>query len=281
MRSSKSSSEFHQKSVLVTGAAAGMGRALCLELCRQGAHVYAGDIQLDKLESLTDAAQGPGSITPLPLNVTDATHFVTAFERILQERNSLDMVINNAGIVVGGDFRETSMAEIEQITSINYWGVMYGTKQAYDIMTEQGSGHIVNVASPAGAMPVPLSTAYSATKHAVVGLSHSLRAEAKLYGVKVSVVLPGMVKSELWDNAINSGDYDYKKEMESTPIAQITSEQAAIEILQGISRNQEDIVFPFVTRLIVKLYRMFPGILTGVVTTPLLKSLKQSLDSRV
>jgi short-subunit dehydrogenase len=281
MRSSKSSSEFHQKSVLVTGAAAGMGRALCLELCRQGAHVYAGDIQLDKLESLTDAAQGPGSITPLPLNVTDATHFVTAFERILQERNSLDMVINNAGIVVGGDFRETSMAEIEQITSINYWGVMYGTKQAYDIMTEQGSGHIVNVASPAGAMPVPLSTAYSATKHAVVGLSHSLRAEAELYGVKVSVVLPGMVKSELWDNAINSGDYDYKKEMESTPIAQITSEQAAIEILQGISRNQEDIVFPFVTRLIVKLYRMFPGILTGVVTTPLLKSLKQSLDNRV
>jgi short-subunit dehydrogenase len=233
------------------------------------------------LESLTDAAQGPGSITPLPLNVTDATHFVTAFERILQERNSLDMVINNAGIVVGGDFRETSMAEIEQITSINYWGVMYGTKQAYDIMTGQGSGHIVNVASPAGAMPVPLSTAYSATKHAVVGLSHSLRAEAELYGVKVSVVLPGMVKSELWDNAINSGDYDYKKEMESTPIAQITSEQAAIEILQGISRNQEDIVFPFVTRLIVKLYRMFPGILTGVVTTPLLKSLKQSLDSRV
>ena len=86
--------------------------------------------------------------------------------------------------------------------------------------------------------------------------------------------------AELWDNAINSGDYDYKKEMESTPIAQITSQQAAIEILQGISRNQEDIVFPFVTRLIVRLYRMFPGAMTGVVTTPLLKSLKQSLKSR-
>jgi short-subunit dehydrogenase len=280
MRSSKSSSEFHQQSVLVTGAAAGMGRALCLELCRQGAHVYAGDIQQDKLQSLEDAAQGPGSITTRLLNVTDAGQFAAAFEQVLQERDSLDMVINNAGIVVGGDFRETSMAEIEKITSINYWGVMYGTKQAYDIMTEQGSGHIVNVASPAGAMPVPLSTAYSATKHAVVGLSHSLRAEAALYGVKVNVVLPGMVKSELWDNAINSGDYDYKKEMESTPIAQITSEQAAIEILQGISRNQEDIVFPFVTRLIVKLYRMFPGAMTGVVTTPLLKSLKQSLKPR-
>jgi len=278
--SSSESTAFHGQSVLITGAAAGMGRALCLELCRAGAHVYAGDIQQEKLQTLAESAAGAGSIDSLMLDVTDPAQFAAAFERILQERDSLDMVINNAGIVVGGDFRETSMAEIEKITSINYWGVMYGTKQAYDIMAAQGRGHIVNVASPAGAMPVPLSTAYSATKHAVVGLSHSLRAEAALYGVKVSVVLPGMVKSELWENAINTGDYDYKKEMENTPVAQITSEQAALEILQGINRNQEDIVFPFVNRMIVKLYRMFPGAMTGVVTTPLLKSLKQSLQSR-
>lgn len=279
MRSYESTA-FNGQSVLITGAAAGMGRALCLELCRAGAHVYAGDIQQEKLQTLAESAAGAGSIDSLMLDVTDPAQFAAAFERIVQERDSLDMVINNAGIVVGGDFRETSMAEIEKITSINYWGVMYGTKQAYDIMAAQGSGHIVNVASPAGAMPVPLSTAYSATKHAVVGLSHSLRAEAALYGVKVSVVLPGMVKSELWENAINTGDYDYKKEMENTPVAQITSEQAALEILQGINRNQEDIVFPFVNRMIVKLYRMFPGAMTGVVTTPLLKSLKQSLQSR-
>lgn len=279
MRSYESTA-FNGQSVLITGAAAGMGRALCLALCRAGAHVYAGDIQQEKLQTLAESAAGAGSIDTLLLDVTDPAQFAAAFERIVQERDSLDMVINNAGIVVGGDFRETSMAEIEKITSINYWGVMYGTKQAYDIMAAQGSGHIVNVASPAGAMPVPLSTAYSATKHAVVGLSHSLRAEAALYGVKVSVVLPGMVKSELWENAINTGDYDYKKEMENTPVAQITSEQAALEILQGINRNQEDIVFPFVNRMIVKLYRMFPGAMTGVVTTPLLKSLKQSLQSR-
>jgi short-subunit dehydrogenase len=270
---------FSGQSVLVTGAAAGIGRALCLELCRGGAHVYAGDIQQDKLQTLADSAQGNGSITPLLLNVTDAGQYAAAFEQILAERNTLDMVINNAGIVVGGDFRETSMAEIEKITSINYWGVMHGTKQAYDIMTAQRSGHIVNVASPAGVLPVPLSTAYCATKHAVVGLSHSLRAEGALYGVKVSVVLPGMVKSELWENAINTGDYDYKKEMESNPISQITAEQAAVDILKGIKRNRQDIVFPFVNRLIVKLYQMFPGIMTGVVTAPLLKPLKESLAS--
>jgi short-subunit dehydrogenase len=156
---------------------------------------------------------------------------------------------------------------------------MHGTKQAYDIMTRQGHGHIVNVASPAGVMPVPLSTAYSATKHAVVGLSHSLRAEAALYGVKVSVVLPGLVKSDLWDNAINTGDYDYKKEMESSAIPQITGEQAAVEILKGIQRNRRNIIFPFIPRLIARLYQIFPGLMTPVVTKPLLEPLKRSIES--
>lgn len=277
MSRSRKTSEFSGQSVLVTGAAAGMGRGLCLELCRLGASVYAGDIQEAKLATLLDEAQGDGSITTLLLDVSDAQQFAGAFELILEQCGSLDMVINNAGIVVGGDFRDTSLEEIEKITAINYWGVIYGTKQAYDIMTGQGSGHIVNVASPAGMMPVPLSTAYSATKHAVVGLSHSLRSEAALYGVKVSVVLPGMVTSELWDNAINTGDYDYKKEMESTGLAQITARDAAVAILKGVSDNQEDIIFPFTNKMIVKLYRTFPELMTGVVTGPLLKPLKRSL----
>lgn len=270
---------FTDKSVLITGAAAGIGRALALEFCRQGARVFAADIQMDKLQALADAAQGSGSITTLLLNVTEPTQFASAFEQMQQNGASVDYVINNAGIVVGGDFRETSMADIEKITQVNYWGAMHGTKQAYDIMTLQGCGHIVNVASPAGVLPVPLSTAYCATKHAVVGLSHSLRAEGALYGVKVSVVLPGMVKSELWENAINTGDYNYKDEMESGGIPQITGEEAAVAILQGIERNQQDIVFPFLNRLIVRLYQLFPGLMTGVVTKPLLAPLKRSIES--
>jgi short-subunit dehydrogenase len=234
---------------------------------------------MEKLQALADSAEGSGSITTLALNVTDPGQFTSAFTRMQQEGDTVDYVINNAGIVVGGDFRDTSMAEIEKITQVNYWGAMHGTKQAYDIMTRQGSGHIVNVASPAGVLPVPLSTAYCATKHAVVGLSHSLRAEGALYGVKVSVVLPGMVKSELWESAINTGDYDYKNEMESSGIPQISSADAATAILRGIERNQQDIVFPFLNRLIVRLYQMFPGLMTRVVTQSLLAPLKRSIES--
>jgi short-subunit dehydrogenase len=271
--------QFKHQTALVTGAAAGIGRGLCLALCRHGAWVYAADIQADKLEELEAAATGPGSITPVDLDVSNAGQFEETFAGILEEHETLDLVINNAGIVVGGDFRDTGLDEIERITEINYWGVMYGTKLAYDIMTEQRHGHIVNVASPAGVMPVPLSTAYSATKHAVVGLSHSLREEAALYGVKVSTVMPGMVKSELWEHAINAGDYDYKDEMEKTSLSQITAEQAAKEILKGIARNQRDIIFPRVNKAIVEAYRRMPELMTPVVTRPLLKSLKESLES--
>jgi short-subunit dehydrogenase len=264
--------DFKQQTALVTGAAAGIGRGLCLELCKRGAWV--------KLEALADAAQGPGSITPLVLDVSDADQYAQAFDTILADHGTLDLVINNAGIVIGGDFSKTSMTEIEKITNINYWGVMYGTKLAYDIMAQQRHGHIVNVASPAGVMPVPLSTAYAATKHAVMGLCHSLREEAALYNVKVSAVLPGMVKSELWDNAINSGDYDYKEEMEKTSLSQITADQAAVEILRGIGKNQRDIIFPRMNRAIVESYRRMPELMTGLVTKPLLKSLKESLKSK-
>ena len=112
---------FTDKSVLITGAAAGIGRALALEFCKQGARVYAADIQMDKLEALPDVAQGSGSITTLSLNVTDPQQFAAAFARMQQDAGTVDYVINNAGIVVGGDFRDTSMAEIEIIPQFVLW----------------------------------------------------------------------------------------------------------------------------------------------------------------
>lgn len=268
---------YANKTALVTGAAAGIGRGLCLALCEQGAHVYAADIQADKLEQLAANANGPGSISALILDVSRKENFDSAFQSILASHEKLDFVFNNAGIVIGGDFNETSLADIEKITAINYWGVIYGTKLAYEIMVKQRSGHIINVASPAGVMPVPMSTAYATTKHAVIGLVKSLRTEAALYGINVCAVLPGMVKSELWDKAINTGDYDYKAEMESTNIGQITAAEAATYILKGVNNNDQYIVFPFANKLIVKLFQLFPTLLTPVVTAPLLKPLKKTL----
>ncbi len=272
-------SNFNNKTAIVTGSASGIGRAIARALCRQGAHVYAADIQEQKLaEFVEEERDCAGSLSSLVLDVTKKEAFESAIQKVLADHGSLDIIVNNAGLVIGGDFSETSMEDIEKITQVNYWGTINGTKTAYDVMVAQGQGHIVNVASTAGVMPVPMSTAYATTKHAVVGLSRSLRQEAALYGVKVSMVFPGMVKSDLWDNAVNAGDYNYRKEMENTAIAAMTPDEAAAEILQGIERNLEEIIFPFRdNKLIIKLYRLMPGLMTRVVSAPLLRPLKRSL----
>ena len=97
-------------------------------------------------------------------------------------------MFNNAGIAVAGDSRDLNLDHWRKVTDVNYWGVVYGSKFAFDAMAKQGHGHIVNIASLAGLIPFPTNLPYSATKHAVVGMSMSLRAEGADLGVNVSVV---------------------------------------------------------------------------------------------
>ncbi len=261
--------QFQGQIALVTGGAAGIGRAVCEALCEQGAIVYAADINDAGLQKLADAAPDGGSITPVKMDVSQQRGFKNAIDRIVDEQGQLDILINNAGIVLGGDFGETSMESIERIININLWSVIYGTKLAYAQMRKQGHGHIANVSSSAGMMPVPNSAVYSAIKHAIVGLSHSLRPEAELDGVKVSVILPGMVESDLWDNADNVKDYDYKKTMESSGMKPITAAEAADAILEGMSINKRSIIFPFLNRVILRAYQLMPNLITKAVVKPL------------
>ena len=228
----KDSAQFASKTVIVTGGAAGIGRALVEALASRGAIVYAADINEAGLESV---AQSSPNITPIKLNVSQQQEFQQLIERVLSEHGQLDMIINNAGIGLAGDFNETEMIDLENLVNINFWSVIYGTKLAYAQMIRQGHGHIVNVSSSGGAMPVPNQSMYSGIKHAVLGLSHSLREEAANYGVRVSTVLPGLVQSDMWDSAVNVKDYNLKESMESTPLKPISAQDAAKAILEGIT----------------------------------------------
>src|SRR5207248_6593438 len=111
----------------------------------------------------------------------------------------LDLMVNNAGIGIGGETRELLLAHWDRIIDVNLRGVVHGVHAAYPVMIEQGSGHIVNTASLAGLLPSPGATPYAMTKHAVVGLSLSLRGEAAAYGVRVTAVCPGVVETPILD----------------------------------------------------------------------------------
>lgn len=245
---------FKEKVVIVTGAAKGMGAALCNQLAAAGAVIFAADIDEKGLQ----AVAGP-NIHPMVANVTRREEVAGLFNYVLGKHNRIDMVFNNAGIAAGGDFENMSPPEWEKIVSINFWGVVYGTQEAYNIMVKQRYGHIVNTASSAGLLPVPKSTAYAATKHAVVGLSVSLREEGKRHGVRVSTVAPGLVDTSIFSSAVNIKGYNYDSGIAKIKVRKISPEHAAKIILTGTAKNKRMIVFPLYNRLLTFFYGICPG----------------------
>jgi len=262
---------FTGKVAVVTGAASGIGRGTCEALSAEGAIVYAADIEGTELDALVQAAAG--EIRRVVLDVTKDGDFARLVREVTEEHGQLDLMVNNAGIGVVGDFLEIELDDIRKTVDVNLWGVVYGTKAAYEVMVAQGHGHIVNIASSAGVMPVPMQTTYAMTKHAVVGLSRSLRLEGAVYGVSVSAVLPGLVRSGFFNAAKVVGEYDYQREMESLPIRPISARRAGEHILAGIRANRELIVFPTSNRLILFLFRHFPGLMTPLLARATLSSL--------
>ena len=245
------------KVALVTGAASGIGYALCRELHARGATVHAADLNEVGLARLQQEC-GDRLVTTR-LNVVDEAAVQAWIERGAAERGRVDYLFNNAGIVVGGDFAAMDRAAWQKIIDINLWGVIHGTQHGYALMLRQGHGHIINTASTAGVMPVARSAAYAMTKHAVVGLSTSLREEGGAHGIRVSVLIPGLVDTNIFSTATNVGGHDYDAAIRKVPIGRISQQQAARAILAGVARNRQYIVFPAYNRLIVGLCRMFPG----------------------
>ncbi len=261
---------FRDKSVLITGATSGIGWALAMELNRQGAIVYATGTNDDNLKLIKEKAPAPDKMIPIVLNVTSQEHFESCIQQIVEACGTLDFMFNNAGIMVGGDFNEMTDEQCKAIMDINLMGVIHGTRAAYRVMRQQRAGQIVNVSSSAGLIPVPLSTPYCATKHAVVGLTISLREEARLHNIKVNLIIPGIVDTSIFSRALNIKDYNYKKNIEELPLKAISPQQAARAIIKGVEKNRREIIFPLYNQVLMGLYRLMPGFITKLLSMNLI-----------
>jgi NAD(P)-dependent dehydrogenase (short-subunit alcohol dehydrogenase family) len=186
------------KTALVTGGASGIGEALARALAERGVIVILADRQIDEARQVcASIAQSGGRARAEELDVRDADRFEEIARGVFEREGRLDYFFNNAGIGIGGRARDMSRADWDEIIDVNLRGVVNGIQAVYPRMIEQGSGHIINTASAAGLGPTPMSVAYSTTKHAVVGLSQSLRAEAALEGIRVSALCPGVIRTPI------------------------------------------------------------------------------------
>jgi NAD(P)-dependent dehydrogenase (short-subunit alcohol dehydrogenase family) len=255
-----------EKVAIVTGAGSGIGAAISLELARRGARVVVADIDEDAAQQVAAGiAKTGGRATPHRVDVSqqpDMTHLV---QDTASQYGRLDYQFNNAGIAIGGDARDLTVAQWQHVLDVDLLGVMYGTLAAYPIMARQGFGHIVNTSSGAGLLPTPLAAPYCTAKHGIVGLSRSLRLEGADLGVKVSVACPGFVRTNIFDSAVV---VSMPREETISPrgrVKMVEPARAAQIILKGVARNRAVIAFPGYVRLAWRACSLWPGLPDRVV----------------
>ncbi|MGY1707318.1 SDR family NAD(P)-dependent oxidoreductase [Geodermatophilus sp. SYSU D00697] len=186
------------KVALVTGASSGIGEATALALAQAGAAVALGARRRDRLDALSGKLRDDGArVLALDLDVTDEAACADAVRRTREELGGLDVLVNNAGVMLLGTIVGADPEDWRRMVQTNVMGVLYMTHAAIDGMLEQGSGDVVNISSVAGRTARKGAGVYNASKWAVNAFSESLRQEVTARGVRVSLVEPGAVATEL------------------------------------------------------------------------------------
>lgn len=233
---------FTGRVAVVTGAAAGIGRALALELAKRGARIAICDIDEEGLkETEALAAQYGTEVRADHFDVADREAMFAYAAQVVEQFGVVHLVINNAGITFVGDIEELDFADLERVTDVDYWGVVNGTKAFLPHLIASRDGHVVNISSVFGIMASPTQGAYNAAKFAVRGFTETLRIEMLLRKrpVAVTSVHPGGIRTDIARNAGKTEDRD-RETIEGVfdRIARTSPERAAEIILRGVEKRK-------------------------------------------
>jgi NADP-dependent 3-hydroxy acid dehydrogenase YdfG len=236
----------------------------CVSSWPRCARVVIADVNADRASRLeTELRQAGAVASAVATDVTRHESLQSLVQTVLGEHGRIDLFFNNAGIAPSGPFQNVSRRQWEATRGVNLDGVVYGTMAVYPVMCAQRSGHIVNVASLAGLVPVPDLAVYSATKHAVVGFSTSLRAEAKRFSVRVTAVCPAFVDTRLAQNTASATALAEAPNL--APVRGMRPARCAKGILSGVSKNRPVVSIPAIAGVAAWVYGIAPGLLHSAV----------------
>lgn len=191
------------KKAIITGAGKGIGRQTALALAKEGVSLGLIARTKEDLENVAKEIRAEGvDVAIATADVSNNEEVIKAVESVTNELGSVDILINNAGIAKFGGFLELEIEEWERIIQVNLLGMYYVTRAVLPKMIEQKSGDIINISSTAGEKGGPITSAYSASKFGVLGLTESLAMEARKHDIRVSALTPSTVVTDL---AINEG----------------------------------------------------------------------------
>ena len=246
--------------IWITGASSGIGRSLALEYSKKKVNLILSSRNKAKLESLKERMGNPSTVRVLPLDLTQPDTFP---ERVSQSREffgGIDVMIHNGGISQRSLASETQLKVDRMIFETNYFGTVGLTKCLLPVFKEQGSGHFVVITSVVGKFGTPLRSSYSGSKHALHGFFDSLRAELHEENIKVTLICPGFVNTDVSINAL-TGDGSRQDKMDKATKAGLSPEDFAGRAIRAISRGKREVVISGVPeRFAVLVKRFFPGL---------------------
>ena len=262
----------HARTVVITGAASGLGRAFTLAWAAKGFEVGILDIDMaGARETLEMVEEMGGRGETFNCDVRNLAEVEAAADHFFDRWGAVGMLVNNAGIGGGGAVGEITIADWEMVVGIDLWGVVYGCHAFIPRMREQGGGHIVNVSSLAGLISAPRFASYNMSKAAVVALSQTLKTELASSDIGVTVVCPPVVKTNIVDNTLGMVDevaYDIAGELElmrtAMSASRITPGDIAAMTVKAVERNRLYVIPGIPLRLSWLNARLAPSLFYGL-----------------
>ena len=245
-----------EKVIVITGASSGIGEQVAMQVAAEGAIPVLIARTEEKLRVLAGKIKATYN-TPCyyyVLDVSEEVEIDTVFARILKDAGQIDILVNNAGFGIFKTFEEASMTEVKDMFQVNVFGLVACTKAVLPHMLERNSGQIINIASLAGKIATPKSSAYAASKHAVLGFTNSLRMELSNTNIHVTAINPGPIDTNFFDIADQSGTY-----VKNMGRYMLKPTYVAEQIVKAMQTKKREVNLPKWMSVGPKLFALFPG----------------------
>ena len=253
------------KVVWITGASSGIGEALALAFASEGAKLILSARRMDELQRVKQSLNLPDSdVLILPLDLSDMSKTNELTQKVIAIYGKIDILINNGGISQRSLTLETPLEIDRKIMEINFFGTIALTKSVLPYMIKQKSGHIIIMSSIAGKFGFYFRSAYSASKHALHGFFEALRMELFNDNIKVLIVCPGKIKTDISINAITGNGGTHNK-MDYSQAKGLSAEECARQILNGVRNNKDELFIGGKELKAIWVKRFFPSLFTKLI----------------